>query len=225
MYVSTSCSLEFYEKHLALLPHFLKLSPLARQYFGIDFKKLTPKKYQFIELGQYSFNFGNPFTVDENTWLENFISYAKIIPISKDSLVKELAIDSIQNFQWDKNKIYLEINPYAPFDELMISLRKLLHNLKPDYLDKNFTIVQTKLKFDLLELCIKVTQLYETGIPPKKISPLLLYQSGQIEDKSIESHGGIFVSKLVRKCINIADNAFLGVYISEKAPTAPNIKI
>jgi hypothetical protein len=215
-----SCSSNFYNNFLKLLPKFLKLSPLARQYYQIELQNLIPKTYKFQRIGNYEFKFDNPFATSEEIWIKNFINKTGLFIDDKSQPIKELSIDYLSKKKLNSHKLYFEINPFVSPDKILISLKKTLQNYQEDYQkNKLFNILEANHKLLVLELCLNVTSMYDDGMAPKKIADFFDIKTKVKTSGNIDIVSGIYVSMLVRKCLTIADNAFLGTFVSEKKLT------
>lgn len=212
------CTSEFYEIHLKLLPKFLKISPLCRKYFGIEEGGLLPSLFQNDEIRGYSFQFLNPFSEEEADWLDDFVRKIKLQPTDPGiSSAVDIGKQLRSGYLPIEGRVYLEIQPYKSLNEILLDIRKILTHYGVDNsCTAPFKILEVNQNIDTLKACLKACDLHEKGITPKEIARILSKESLNSNPALESKFGGIYVSKLVRKAINIGDNAFLGAYISEK---------
>lgn len=213
------CSTLFFQSHLILLPKFLKFSPLARLYFGVDSTSLLKSSLSSeINYMEFKYPFLNPFDVDEKKWLDDFVFKTKLFHSDLNTKITiDVTVNVENKFVPKKDKIYVEIDNRFSENEVLSSLRMLLRKHgQNQFQGCNYEIVEVNHQPKVLELCLKAAILYESGLKPKQIARELNLMVRSTGISHSESVGGVYASMMVRKCINIADNAFLGKFISEK---------
>ena len=212
------CSTYFFENHLTLLPKFLKMSPLARTYFGIANNEKLASIYNSNQLKNFNFNFLNPFVTNESDWIDDFIAKTSLMhSCKKQGPVRDISELLISpNFKI-ADKLYLEVDKGVKAIEVLAAIKTLLKDCDerqtPSY---SYDIVEANQNITALEMSLEAARLHGNGCTPTEIARKMNIEPATKASGNERSIGGIYASRYVRKCINVGDNAFLGRYVCEK---------